>query len=120
MTDKLKHTPGKLELYNDDRDEYQNGGLVIDGKEFWGGYDSSMPSDDDIEALTMAWSAPHDCFDPKCPGAANRRKLEAAEGLVATLDRLHGQCECHATAPNKCYPCEIRAALTEYEADKLP
>lgn len=31
---------------------------------------------------------PHDCGNPKCPGNINRRKLEAWDMLMGTLDRL--------------------------------
>lgn len=33
----------------------------------------------DIELMLLALTAPHDCDDPECPGAINKRKLEAFE-----------------------------------------
>lgn len=40
----------------------------------------------DVEAnaclLAAAPTAPHDCDDPQCPGAINKRKLDAFDGLL--------------------------------------
>lgn len=38
--------------------------------------------------LTLAPTAPHTCTDEACPGAVNKRKLEAFDGLLEALRAL--------------------------------
>jgi hypothetical protein len=43
--------------------------------------------DDNANLLALAPTAPHDCEIPDCPGMANKRLLEAAEGLLDIIKR---------------------------------
>ena len=36
-------------------------------------------AENNAQLLALAPTAPHDCDDPQCPGAVNKRKLEAQE-----------------------------------------
>ena len=37
------------------------------------------------ELIALAPTAPHDCADPDCPGAVNKRKLEAFPEMLEAL-----------------------------------
>ena len=38
------------------------------------------------ELIALAPTAPHDCADPDCPGAVNKRKLEAFPEMLEALE----------------------------------
>ena len=41
-----------------------------------------------LSLLALAPTAPHDCEDKTCPGAVNKRRLEAFDGLLDALKEL--------------------------------
>ncbi len=48
----------------------------------------------DADLIVRFQEVPHECDDSTCPGAENKRKLEAIDDLLAALKELG-----HATAP---------------------
>lgn len=40
------------------------------------------------QLICLAPTAPHSCADPQCPGDINRRKLQAAEEMVALIQKV--------------------------------
>lgn len=71
--------------------------------------------------IALAPTAPHDCDLPSCPGAANKRKLEAAEKLYAVAKSVEwegdcGECpSCGEVAPTHWKDCRLNAAIEAYE-----
>ena len=63
-----------------------NGDTVVDCR----GAMSGLDTEADKQLLTAAPQAPHDCADPACPGAANKRKLEAFADMLAALKSFVG------------------------------
>lgn len=88
MSEKIKHTPGPyfhtgngdIVLLTDHPDRRAivkwPFGEICTG-------DERSQRNADYELLALAPTAPHDCDDPQCPGAINKRKLEAFDALLA-------------------------------------
>ena len=43
--------------------------------------------------IAAAVTAPHECGDPNCPGAINKRKLDAHAAMLEALEAIYAECE---------------------------
>lgn len=86
----IEHTPGEFRVT-----AQQDGFFVVPDR---------RPSGKDlvgnVDLLTTATTAPHECSDPQCPGNVNRLKVEACASLfcactklLAEYDGCSGPCE---------------------------
>lgn len=79
---------GPVEVYDPAKHPYQNGGLVTDGKELWGGYDGEMAPAADLAFMAHAYQdVPALLAEVERLRAAQTAAVnDALEWAVATVD----------------------------------
>lgn len=89
----MQHTPGPWKLWNG-YGPLGDGKMRVarlgndDGHGMWASEGRDIVGNrDDLELLTLAPTAPHEC-SPDCPGEQNRRKLEAFDTLLEACNAL--------------------------------
>jgi len=81
----MKHTRGPWHWHNEKtynlagKGSYQEGDIL---------HCKGKPSNGDADLISLAPTAPHDCDDPNCPGAVNKKRLEMFEEMAEVVKRF--------------------------------
>jgi len=89
----MKHTKGPLHVIL--RGRVTRAGLptydIMHGSgnpENWDMFAERIEGQANADLISLAPTAPHDCDDPNCPGAVNKKRLEMFEEMAEVVKRF--------------------------------